>query len=101
MLPFLKNLKLFNIMLVWLYITGCFHGTSREMVYSELGLESLADRCFSRRLCSFYKIINGLTLQYLLNYLLAPNMVSVALRSKPTIYPLSAVIEHYQNSFFP
>ena len=71
------------------------------MIYSELGLESLADRRFSRRLCSFYKIINGLALQYLLNYLLAPNMASVALSSKPTIYPLSAVIERYQNSFFP
>ena len=83
-----------------LSITGCFRGTSREKVYSELGLESLADRRFSRRLCSFYKIVNGLAPQYLLNYLPARNMASVALRSRPAIYPVPARTERYRNSFF-
>lgn len=36
-----------------LAITGCFRGTSREKLYSELGLESLADKRFIRRLCYF------------------------------------------------
>ena len=69
-------------------ISRCFPGTSREKVHSELGLESLADRCFSRRLCLFYKIFNVLVPQYLLNYLLSQNMASVALRSRPAIYLL-------------
>ena len=62
-----------------LAITGCFRGTSREKLYSELGLESLADRRFSRRLCSFYKIVNGLAPMYLSNYLPAHNVASVLL----------------------
>ena len=39
-------------------ITGCFPRTSRDTLYSELGLESLADRRFYRRRISFYKIVN-------------------------------------------
>ena len=36
-----------------LAITGCIRGTSREKLYSELGLESLRDRRFCRRMCFF------------------------------------------------
>ena len=49
-----------------LAITGCILGTSREKLYYELGLESLADRRFSRRLCVFYNVINGTSPSYLL-----------------------------------
>ena len=42
----------------FLAITGCFRGTSRDKLYSELALESLADRRFYRRLIALYKIIN-------------------------------------------
>ena len=63
-----------------LAITGCFRGTSREKLYAELGLESLADRRFSRRLCTFYKILNGLAPQYLLDYIPAWNIVQQILR---------------------
>ena len=34
-------------------ITGCFHGTPRDKLYSELGLESLTDRQFYRMLLAF------------------------------------------------
>ena len=57
-----------------LTITG---GTSREKLYSELGLESLADRRFSRRLVFFYISINGLAPKYLLDYLPPPNLAPV------------------------
>ena len=56
-----KNLSLFNIMPQYkasLAIAGCFRGTSRDKLYSEFGLESLADRQFYRRLIAFYKIVN-------------------------------------------
>ena len=51
-----------------LAITGCFRGMSRDKLYSELGLESLADRRFYRRLIAFYKIVNKKAPQYLIDY---------------------------------
>ena len=49
-------------------ITGAIKGTSRDGLYQELGLESLADRRWSRRLFFFYKIIQGLLPSYLQTY---------------------------------
>ena len=43
--------------------TGYFRGTSRDKLYSKLGLESLADMWFYRRVIAFYKIINKKDLQ--------------------------------------
>ena len=37
-----------------LAITGCWRGTSRNKLYVELGLESLADRRWARRLIHFF-----------------------------------------------
>ena len=84
-----------------LAITGCFRGTSRDKLYSELGLESLADRRFYRRLIAFYKIVNKKTPQYLIDYLPTQDLASINLRKRPAIYPLDARTERYCNSFFP
>ena len=46
-------------------ITGCVRGTSREILYSELGLTSPYDRRRFHRLPLFYKILNELTPAYL------------------------------------
>ena len=46
-------------------ITGAIQGTSRERLYRELGLESLSDRCWFRKLTFFYKIVKGLSPRYL------------------------------------
>ena len=48
-----------------LAITGCVRGTSREKLYSELGLTSLYDRRRFHRLSLLYKILNHLTPEYL------------------------------------
>ena len=40
-------------------ITGAIQGTFRERLYRGLGLESLTDRRWIRKLVIFYKIING------------------------------------------
>ena len=40
-----------------LSITGCFRSNSRDKLYSELGLESLPERRFYRKLIAFYKIV--------------------------------------------
>ena len=52
-----------------LIITGAIKGTCRDKIYQELGLESLADRRWSRKLIFFHKIILGLQPSYLQNYL--------------------------------
>ena len=48
-----------------LAITGCVRGTSKEKLFTELGLSSLYDRRQFHRLSLYYKIINGLTPAYL------------------------------------
>ena len=50
-----------------LAVTGAWKGTSTSKIYNELKWESLHHhRCF-RRITQFYKIINGLTSQYLID----------------------------------
>ena len=84
-----------------LAITDCFCGTSRDKLYSELGLESLADRQFNRTLIAFYKIVNEKAPQYLIGYLPTQDLASINFRKRPVIYPLNARTERYRNSFFP
>ena len=84
-----------------LAITGCIRGTSREKLYSELGLESLADRRYSRRLFLFYNIVKGKAPQYLLEILPPQNRAFVNLRSRLPIYPMYARTERFRQSFFP
>ena len=52
-----------------LVITGAIKGTSRDRIYRELGLESLAERRWSRKIFLFHKIINGLLPVYLQSYI--------------------------------
>ena len=84
-----------------LAITVCFRGTSRDKLFSELGLESLADRRFYRRLIAFYRIANKRAPQYLTDYLASQDLASINLRKRPAIYPLEARTKRYRNSFFP
>ena len=52
-----------------LVITGAFKGTSRDRIYTELGLESLAEWRWSRKIFFFHKIVNGLLPVYLQSYI--------------------------------
>ena len=52
-----------------LVITGAFKGTSPDCIYRELGLKSLAERRWSRKIFFFHKIINGLLPVYLRSYI--------------------------------
>ena len=52
-----------------LVITGTIKGTSRDRLYQENGLESLADRRWSCKIFLFYKIVIGLLPSYLQSYL--------------------------------
>ena len=61
--------------------TGAIQGTSWERLYRELGLESLTDRRWIRKLVFFYKIVNGLSPQYLCRYLNLKNSSAYMTRS--------------------
>ena len=52
-----------------LAITGAIKGISRDRLYQEIGLESLADTRLSRKKFFFHKIVNGLLPSYLQSYL--------------------------------
>ena len=67
MTPSERNWKVARI------ITGAIKDTSRERLYKELGLESLCDRRWYRKLVFFYKIVKGLASSYLQSYLLPDN----------------------------
>ena len=70
-----------------LIVTGCWKGTSRVKIFSELGWESLADRRILHRLSLFYKIKNNDAPEYL---------CSLALESVP-----QRCTDRYKISFFP
>ena len=52
-----------------LAITGAIRGSSREKLYQELGLESLQQRRWYRKLCYFFKLTKNKSPKYLLNYI--------------------------------
>ena len=52
-----------------LVITSACKGTSRDRIYRELGLESLAERRWSRKIFFFHNIINGLIPVLLQSYI--------------------------------
>ena len=54
-----------------LVITGAIKSTSRDLIYRKLGLESLAERRWSRKIFFFHKIINGLLPVYLQSYVIS------------------------------
>ena len=88
-----------------LAITGCFRGTSREKLYLELGLESLTDRRFCRRLTFFYKIANGLVPSYLSDILPREaheeEEVDERRRERPPFRIPFSRTERHRSSFFP
>ena len=57
-----------------LAITGAIRGTSRKRLYLELGLESLRDRRWYRKLVVFLKLLNGQEPSYLKS--IVPSFVS-------------------------
>ena len=50
-----------------LALTGAIRGMSKEKIYQELGLESLRDRRWCRKLCLFYKVLENENPKYLLS----------------------------------
>ena len=84
-------------------ITGAIQGTSREYLYRELGLESLTDRRWNRKLVFFYKIVTSLSPQYLSRYLNLNNSSSYMPTSSNLnkIKGIRSRTEQFKYSFFP
>ena len=83
-----------------LAITEAIGGTSSEKVYQELGLESLKSRHWFRKLCYFYKILNGRSPSYLFD--LIPNLNRVReTRHSNNISEIHTRHNYFKNSFFP
>ena len=57
-----------------LAITGAIRGSSREKLYQELGLETLQQRRWYRKLCCFYKILKSQSPKYLYSTIPTHNM---------------------------
>ena len=84
-----------------LAITGCIRGTSQEKSYAEIGLESLHDRRYCRKRCSFYKIVNGYSPSYLSSNLPEPYTMPYATRVNAVFNPIKSKTTRFHNSFFP
>ena len=83
-----------------LAITGAIKGTSRERLYQELGIESLQDRRWYRRLIYFFNIINGNSPDYLRS-LLPGKQCSYNQVRGTLIRNFRINTEYFKNSFFP
>ena len=82
-----------------LAITGAIQGTSRDRIYAELGLESLKDRRWHKRLTCMFKIMNEQAPHYLINLIPKCNQ-GIRTRNShiPTFYCRT---DCFKYSFFP
>ena len=83
-----------------LAITGTWKGTNTDKIYEELGWETLDNRRLIRRLLLFYKIMNHLSP----NYLLEPLPIQQGryrLRNNCIINTIPCRTDNYRNSFYP
>ena len=83
-----------------LAITGAIKGTSKEKLYNELGLESLQNRRWYRKLCHFYKYFILKQPKYLLD-IIPVKTSNYNTRNTDKIPPFKTRHNFFKNSFFP
>ena len=83
-----------------LAITGAICDTLKEKLYNELGLESLQNRQWYRKLSFLYKVIANQSPSYLFKMIPKENM-SRPTRGSDNIPLLSTKHNFFQNSYFP
>ena len=81
-----------------LTITGAIRGSSREKLYHELGLESLPDRRWYRKLCFYYKITHNDCPLCLTEFVPIVKSSSYSLSSNQSLY--YSRTERFRASFF-
>ena len=84
-----------------LAVTGTWKGSSREKIYNELGWESLHHRRYFRRITQFFKIMNGLTPQYLVDPIPMPRRHLFGRHVTNDIYCFSYRNDRFLYSFYP
>ena len=82
-----------------LAITGAIRGSSREKLYQELGLETLQQRRWYRKLCCFYKILKSQSPKYLYSIISKHNM-SYRTRQCNKIPAVNVKHDFCKNTFF-
>ena len=83
-----------------LAIRGAIRGSSMEKLYQELGLESLQQRRWYRKLCNFFKITKNKSPKYLFNYI--PTVRSTyRTRNVDNIPQFNVRQTFFRNSYFP
>ena len=83
-----------------LAITGAIIGSSREKLYQELGLETLQQRRWYRKLCCFYKILKSQSPKFLYSIIPIHNM-SYRTRQCNKIPAINMKHDFFRNTFFP
>ena len=84
-----------------LAVTGAWKGTSTQKIYEELGWESLHHRRWFRRITQFYKIMNVLTPQYLLDPIPMPRRHLFGRYATNDLYEFSWRNLRFLHSFYP
>ena len=82
-------------------VTGARKGTNRERLTDEPGWEPLHLRRWFRRLTVFYKIMHGLTPQYLVDPVppLRRHLYGTSIRNE--LHPMRWETRRFKNSFYP
>ena len=83
-----------------LAIFGAIRGSSREKLYQELGLDTLQQRRWYRKLCCFYKILKSQSPKYLYSIIPIHNM-SYRTRQCNKIPAINVKHDFLKNTFFP
>ena len=85
-----------------LTITDAIGGTSQDRIYNELGLESIADRRWYRRMTFFCNIVKSTAPNHLQSYLLPQALDEYFTRSakKNLLTPLPSRALSFSNTFF-
>ena len=82
-----------------LVITGAIRGSSREKFYQKLGVETLQQRRWFRKLCCFYKIPKSQSLKYFYSIIPIQNM-SYRTRKCNKIPAINVKHDFFKNTFF-
>ena len=83
-----------------LAVTGAWKGTNTTKIYQELGWESLHHRRCFRRITQFYKIMNGLTPQYLVDPIPMPRRHLFGRRITTDLYQFHWRNKRFLHSFY-
>ena len=83
-----------------LAITDAIRGTLQEKLYQELGFQSLQQRWWFRKLCTFYKIYKNQSLHYLYNLIRLQTSLCIT-RSSNNVPCFYFKHNFFKNYFFP